>query len=466
MSYQDFIASKAVRAQRSGFEVGPSTLPPALFDWQRQIVAWALRLGSAGLFEDCGLGKTPQQLAWAQAVYWQTGKDVLILAPLAVNRQTKAEGEKFGVEVHVCRSQEDVKSGVNIANYEMLKAFDPRHFAGVVLDESSILKNFMGKTKRMLMQAFAGTPYRLCCTATPAPNDHMELGNHADFLGIMKSTEMLTRWFINDGGQAGAYRLKGYATRDFWSWVASWAVAMSSPEDLGYPGDGYHLPPLTTVPHVVAADDTDFARGRLVNTDAISATTLHAELRKTADARAEVAANLANASTESWVIWCHTDYEADAIMARIRDAEEVRGSMPLARKERALEEFTAGNIRVLVTKPRIAGWGLNWQHVRNMVTVGPSYSFEAMYQAIRRCWRFGQDREVFHHVVMAPRESSIFNSVQTKEERHNTMATAIREVGHELAKSADRRELRSYHASRPVALPQFMNLERSYADAV
>jgi hypothetical protein len=455
MSYQDFIRSKHVRHEYSGFDVSASDMLASLHPWQREISAWACRKGRAALFEGCGLGKTPQQLAWADAVVRHTDRPVLIVAPLAVNRQTIREGEKFGVEVHGCRSQDDVFPGINITNYEMLRHFDPSVFSGVVLDESGILKSFMGKTKRQLIDFVQSVPYRLPCTATPAPNDLMEIGNHADFLGVMKSTEMLTRWFINDGAQAGAYRLKGYAERDFWQWVASWAVCIQSPADLGHPDDRYILPPLKTVQHVVKTDETAFDRGLLVETNALNIKSLHAELRKSAPARAAKVAEIVNGTDEPALVWCHTDYEAVELMRRIPDAIEVRGSMPMEAKTANLESFMSGNARVLVTKPRIAGWGLNLQFCRTMVTVGPSFSFESRYQSVRRCWRYGQDRPVFDHVVMTRREAAIFNAAQAKEESHNTMAESIRRVGHEL-NNAPRRELAEYNPRQAVVVPKFL----------
>jgi superfamily II DNA or RNA helicase len=451
--YVEFIKSKHIRAGASGFD--PRDINPLLFDWQREIVAWACRKGRAALFEDCGLGKTPQQLEWARQVVNHTGGNVLIVAPLAVGRQTVAEGGKFGIEVHQVRNQDQVRPGINITNYEMVEHFTPEHFAGVVLDESSILKAFMGTTKRLLISMFRGVPYRLACTATPAPNDHTELGNHSEFLGYLTLQEMQSRWFVNDGFDAGKYRLKGHAEDDFWRWVASWAVCISNPEDLGYDGSAFKLPPLSTITHVVQVDETAFDKGMLINVERLSATSLHHELRDTAKVRAEKVAELVNGGTEQAVIWCHTDYEADALMGCLKDAEEVRGSMTVDRKSRTLEGFSLGNVRVLVTKPKIAGWGLNWQHCNLMATVGPSYSFEMRYQAVRRCWRFGQIRPVFDHVVMTRREATVYNAATAKEERHNSMAEAIRKVGHDLTRMTGR-NLSPYQPAQAIQLPRFL----------
>lgn len=450
-SYQDFIRSKHVRCGWQGFESGVPH--DTLYDWQKAVVEWACKKGRAALFEDCGLGKTFQQLEWARQVHRHTGGNVLIVAPLAVNQQTAREAERLDMYIAQARTQDDVRHGVSITNYEMLHHFTPESFAGVVLDESSILKSFMGTTKRRLVEWFKCTPYRLACTATPAPNDHTELGNHSEFLGIYSLQEMQSRWFVNDGFESGKYRLKGHAQRDFWEWVASWAVCIQTPADLGYDATGYNLPPLETHQHIVAQDET--GNGMLVDVSKISATGLHQELRKSAPDRADVAAEIVNASTECAVVWCHTDYEADELIKRIPDAVEVRGSMPIEKKSDNLAAFTDGRARVMVSKPRICGWGLNWQHCNLMVTVGPSYSFESRYQAVRRCWRYGQTRPVQDHVIMTRREASIFNAACAKEDRHNDMATAIRRVGHDLTRHG-RRELETYSAVDAIKLPAFL----------
>ena len=280
--YGEFLNRKRRKAKEMGFAVDAARLNPKAFDWQRDIVAWACRLGRAALFCDTGMGKTLMQLMWAQEVCGESGGDVLILAPLAVAKQTQREGEKFGIPVTVCRRQEDVRPGINVTNYEVLHHFTPGHFAGVVLDESSILKAFMGKTKQAILRAFERTPYKLACTATPSPNDHLELGNHAEFLGVMPSNEMIMRWFINDTMAAGSYRLKGHAERDFWQWVSSWAVSLSKPSDLGYSDAGFSLPPLDIQTHVVEVDATIDAGAALFRDVSLGATTLHKELRLTA----------------------------------------------------------------------------------------------------------------------------------------------------------------------------------------
>ncbi len=420
--YAAFLASKESRVIPAGIEPGP--LNPMLFPFQREIVEWALRLGRAALFTSCGTGKTPMQLEWAQRVVESTGGSVLILCPLAVAQQTVREGEKFGIKVAYARSQAAAKhAGITATNYEMLKAFDPGAFAGVVLDESSILKSFMGATKRKLMEAFARTPYRLCCTATPAPNDHMEIGNHSEFLGVLPSCEMLTRWFINDTSNFGTYRLKHHAVDAFWDWVASWAVCVDRPSDLGnYSDAGFVLPSLTVTKHSVPVDLTIDRGDRLFRLPELSATSLHKEKRLTASTRADrLAVVLAAESKETWVVWCDTDYEADALTAVLPDAVEVRGSHPLERKEEALWRFTCGHTKQLIVKPRIAGFGLNWQHCARVGFIGPSFSYEQWYQAIRRTWRFGQTRDVRVHVIMAETERAVWDVLQRKAGEHEAM---------------------------------------------
>ncbi len=455
-AYAAFLAGKHVRADWQGFEVAPDALPAAMFAFQRQTTLWALRKGRAALFLDCGLGKSLCQLAWAREVCRHTGGNVLILAPLAVAAQTRDEGEKFGIPVTICRTQEDVRPGINITNYEMLAHFDAAAFAGVVLDESGILKNYTGKVKQALVTAFADTPYKLCCTATPAPNDHIELGNHSEFLGIMPSYEMLTRWFINDAKETGVYRLKGHAEADFWRWVASWAVCVRTPSDLGYPDDGFVLPALELRHETVRLDLTVGAEdGQLFRAPTMNATTLHREMRLTAAARAERVAEIVNASDETWVVWCHTDYEADELKQRIPDAIEVRGSMPPHIKEAKLRQFLTGHARILISKPSVAGWGLNMQFCAHVAFVGSSYSFESQYQAIRRVWRFGQQSPVECVMVAGETEGPVLETLRRKMEAHERMSDAMREATREEQDRA-RLTLDAYAPQVPMRLPAWL----------
>lgn len=435
--YAVFLRSKELRPQSHGFDVDESAINPALFPFQRKIVRWALRRGRAAVFAGTGLGKTGMQLEWARHVIEHEvrmgagvmGEDparVLILAPLAVAPQTVREGAKFGIIVKQVRGQDEVGgAGIYVTNYEMLDKFDPAKFVGVVLDESSRIKDLTGKQRTAIIEAFKETPYRLACTATPAPNDHVELGNHAQFLGVLAVNEMLCRWFVNDTKDVGNWRLKWHATDDFWRWVHSWAVSCEKPSDLGpeFSDAGYVLPRLVETEHVVAADATmEVPDGFLIRTGSLSATSLHKEGRLTTDIRAaEVAAVVAAEAGEKWIIWCNTNYEADALMAMIPGVVEVRGNTSPDEKERILDEFSSGRISKLLTKPSIAGHGLNWQHVARVAFVGLSYSYEQLYQAIRRCWRFGQEREVHVHYIRADTEGQVLDAIHRKQAGHEEM---------------------------------------------
>jgi len=419
--YIDFLKSKQHEVIDIGFE--PSQpINSKLFDWQQDITRWGLRRGTAALFEDCGLGKTPQQLEWANHVAAYTSGRVLIVTPLAVAPQTKREGEKFGIEARICRAQSDTAKGLNITNYEMLEHFDLEKFSGIVLDESSILKAYMGKTKRYLVDKCKNIPYRLCCTATPAPNDHMELLNHAEFLGIMRSSEALSIWFINDTKNSGTYRLKKHAIKSFWEWVSSWAVCLRNPADLGYSADGYVLPKLNTVEHILGVSeiDTNFEDGFIRKVET-SATAFHKEKRHTAVARAGETADIVKQDNEQHLVWCNTDYEADLLKKYIPDAVEVRGSHKTEYKERTALDFVDGNIRALISKPKIFGFGLNFQNCHNTEFCGLDYSYESYYQAIRRLLRFGQKYEVNCHIVLGSTEKHILDVMRRKEAQQNEM---------------------------------------------
>lgn len=422
MDYIDFLKSKQVTVTASGFDVDISELNSALFDWQKAIVKLALKKGKFALFLDTGLGKTLCQLVWGNEVCKHTGGNVLILAPLAVSKQTQKEGEKFGIEVNICRSQSDVKNGINITNYEMLEHFDTSSFVGVVLDESSILKSYMGATKISIINAFKDTPYKLSCTATPSPNNQMEILNQAEFLGIMKSHEALAIWFINDTSSSGNYMLKGHAVKSFWEWVSSWAVCISKPSEIGYSDEGYILPKLNEIEVIIPIDETseDVDEGffRKIETNA---TAFHKEKRITAEQRAIKCAEIVNKDDEQYLIWCNTDYEADLLKKYIPTAIEVRGSDKPEHKEQAAIDFVNGNIRVLISKPRIFGYGLNFQNCHNTVFCGLDYSYESYYQSIRRFWRFGQKSEVNAYIVIGSTEQQILGVVREKEKKQLEM---------------------------------------------
>jgi hypothetical protein len=430
MTYYDFLSQKSVLPKPHGFKSG--ALPPKLFDWQKAVTRFSVKIGRAGNFEDCGLGKTAQQIAWAQQVYQHTGAPVLILAPLAVAPQTKREGDKFGVPVNIAETAEDIVPGVNVTNYEKLDKFDTSIFSGVVLDESSILKAYTGKVKRAIVRKFSDTPYRLSCSATPAPNDLMELLNQAEFLGIMKSSEALSCWFIADQSNAGHYRLKGHAEKDFWRWVASWAVCISKPSDIGYSDDGYILPKLAENDVTVRAPEEQNIFLACREKPDMSATGFHREKRKTLKQRAEKCAEIADSTDEQCVIWCYQNDEADALKKLLPDAVEIRGSDTAKAKESAALRFIQGDVQTLISKPSIFGYGLNFQNCRNCIFCGLDYSYESYYQAVRRFYRFGQPLPVRVWRVIGENEKQILETINRKARMKSnmgrSMADAMRDV--------------------------------------
>ena len=412
MTYEQFLAQKASVIPVCGFAFDKAEMNPNMFEWQKDIVCWALKKGKAALFEDCGLGKTIQQLEWCRIIAEHTNQPCLILAPLAVSQQTVREGEKFGIPVNICRSQDDVVEGVNITNYEILDHFDLSQFGGIALDESSILKHYSSKMRTQIIESCQDVPFKLSCTATPAPNDYMELGNQSEFLGVMRRTEMLSMFFVHDGGQTSKWRLKGHAARDFWAWLASWAVVITTPADLGYPADGFDLPDIN-IEYVTAPSELPVA-----STLSERRTARRASM---AD-RCEVAAGLIDDDPdEPWLVWCDMNAEADTLRTLIPDCVEVRGSDPASRKEEYLIGFSHGDVDRLVTKPSIAGFGLNWQRCHNMIFVGLSDSYEMLYQAIRRCWRFGQDHAVNVYIVTSEAEGAVRENIQRKDEQCKAM---------------------------------------------
>lgn len=417
-SYAEFIATKLGRDHGNGFD--PPVLSPLLYPFQRDVVAWALQRGRSAIFADCGLGKTPMQLEWAHRVHEHTGQDVLILAPLAVAAQTQREGAKFGIEVKIARDLADVRQGVNVANYERLHRLTEHEWGGLVLDESSILKAFDGRTRRDLTAFAQPIPYRLACTATPSPNDYEELGGHAEFLGVMTRKVMLAEFFINDGISAAHWRLKGHARRAYWRWLAGWARAFRSPADLGYDSGGFDLPPLNV--ETISVDAANqVSEDRLFAIPVATLAERRQARRESIGERVDIAASIVNESAEPWVVWCDLNAESDALARAIPDAVEVRGSDDPEKKERDLLAFTFGDARAIVTKPSIAGWGLNWQHCPNVLFVGLSDSYEAYYQAVRRCWRFGQTCPVRVVIVASNREHAVLENVRRKERQAGEM---------------------------------------------
>ena len=457
--YAAFLESKSIRAPLRGVATMP-TLAPHLFPFQRAAVEFGLRAGSWGLFYDTGLGKTACELEWCQHAAEASNGRALILTPLAVARQIEAEGRRWGYEVRVIREQADAGDGINVCNYDRLEKLDPSAFGAVALDESSILKAFTGRTSRALIDAFAGHRWRMAATATPAPNDHMELGQHCEFLGIMPSNEMLMRWFISDQTEMGRYRLKGHATRSFWDWMASWSRMAEHPRDMGDPIAGFDLPALEIHRHHATGVMVTMP-GELFAGLAVSATDMHAVKRQTATARAEVVAELVLANREPWIVWCDTDYEADALARSLAPAKEqvreVRGSHPLERKEAALDDFASGRARVIITKPAICGHGLNWQHAAHMVFVGRTFSYESYYQAVRRAWRFGQKRAVEVHLIVAAGEDSIGRVIDRKGTDHAKMKRDMTEAMRR-AMSEEATTRQPYNPQHSGSLPRWMEM--------
>lgn len=422
MDYQRFLKSKQITIEPSGFQA--KSLNPSLFEFQSDIDRWAIGRGRAAVFADCGLGKTPMQLVWAEAVTRELNKPVLILAPLAVSKQTEREGKKFGIKAKVATSDMDVKkTGIYVTNYEKIQHFDPSRFGGVVLDESSILKSFTGATRNLLIDRFRHTPMKMCCTATPAPNDFMELGNHSEFLGVLTRTEMLSTFFVHDGGDTSKWRLKGHAEEEYWKWICQWAVMIRKPSDLGYSDEGFTLPPLTYHSHVVSSNRP--LDGFLFQVEAQTLEERRSARRVSLDERVQVTADMVNASSEPWLVWCDLNAEGDALTKAIPDAVQVAGADSDEQKESRMLGFADGQFRVLVTKPSIAGYGMNWQHCPNTAFVGLSDSWEKWYQAIRRVWRFGQKKPVHCHVVTSEAEGAVVKNIQRKEADAARMAAEM-----------------------------------------
>ena len=425
MTYEEFIARKRFVAESVGFD--PELLGSHLFPFQADIVRWALKLGRAAVWADCGLGKSIIALEWAAAVCKKERGSVLILTPLAVASQFVSEGEKFGIQVTQCREVGDIRPGINVTNYERLDRFDPAAFVGVVADESSIVKDYTSKTRNALIETFSRTKYRLACTATPAPNDHMELGNHAEFLGVMSRTEMLAMFFTHDGGSTQDWRIKGHARSVFWKWVSSWAVAIRKPSDLGYEDGGFVLPPLNVHQRVVSAG-ADFTRnqGTLFAVEARGLSEQREARRASLVDRVSAAAEIVSAEpSESWLVLCDLNDESTALTNAIAGAVEITGSDSSDEKEKRITAFVRCETRIVVSKSSIVGLGLNLQHCARIMFVGLSHSFELWYQAIRRVYRFGQTRPVECHVITSDADGAVVANLTRKQAEAAEMMSEI-----------------------------------------
>lgn len=409
MQYEDFIKSKKTKQKFHGFKCGE--LPANLFDFQKCIVQKAVMRGRYAVFADCGLGKTAIQLAWADQVVKHSKKPVVILAPLAVSAQTIQEGKKFGIVVSKYDNQTD--AGIYITNYEQLEKIDCSIFSGVVLDESSILKNYSGAYRNLIIESFVNTPYKIACTATPSPNDELEIGNHAEFLGIMSSIDMRAVFFITDKDRQNGYRLKRFAKNDFYSWVGSWSSVLSTPADIGYSADGYVLPDLIIKEIQVSTQKKD--NGMLFNDSAVSATEFNAELRRSIRERVSKVVEIVNQSTDNVIIWVKHNEEADLLLSLLPDAKEVRGSDPIEKKEKLLLGFAQNEFKQLITKVKIAQFGLNYQNCHRQIFCSFDFSFESLYQAIKRCHRYGQKNTVEINLITTDTMLNVIDSIKEKE---------------------------------------------------
>lgn len=457
MSYSSFVSEKLSTAPATGISDG-FTVPESLFPHQRALVEWALMRGRAAIFADTGLGKSRMQLAWSDAVAKFTGGRVLILAPLAVAAQTVGEGEEIGVKVTLCRTGSDVRDGINITNYDRLHHFDCSMFDGVVLDESSIIKHHDTRTLAVLLTAFKSTRFKLCATATPAPNDWTELGTHAEFLGVCSRQEMLAEFFTHDGGDTSVWRLKGHARHIFWRWVCQWGALVRRPSDLGFDDSAYKLPPLHLHEHVVECEMP--LNGMLFAAEAQTLSERRDARRRSMADRVAECASIVNAdASEPWVIWCELNAEGEALRKAIPGAVEIAGADDVDTKEQRLADFAAGRIRVLISKPSIAGFGLNWQHAARMAFVGVTDSFESYYQAVRRCWRFGQKRDVHVHLFSSSAEGAVMANLKRKERDAQAMAESLSaETRDAVMKSVtgQTRQTNDYNAGQRVAVPDFL----------
>ena len=455
MGYQEFLKNKAIIDVPSGINV--KTVNDKLFDFQTDITKWSLSRGRSCIFADCGLGKTPMQLSWANQIRSKIG-DVLIVAPLAVSSQTVKEGVKFGVELEYSRTGEKSKTGITITNYEMLHTFSPDDFDGIVLDESSILKSYTGKFRNQIIETYGRIPNKLACTATPAPNDLMELGNHSEFVGAMSRSEMLSMFFVHDGGETQKWRLKGHAQSDFWQWVCSWAVMVRKPSDLGYDDNGFTLPSLNMHEIIVEADHMQ-ATETLFKMEAQTLQDRQRARRDSIEERCKQAAIIANSSDEPWIIWCDRNDESRILSQIINDSHEIKGADSPEYKEKTMLGFSDGTVKRLITKPSIAGFGMNWQHCCKVIFVGLSDSYEKFYQAVRRTWRFGQENEVDCYVVTSSDEGAVVANIKRKEKQARSMAAGMVENMHVYNQQnlqPLKRDKTVYSPSKKITIPKWM----------
>lgn len=430
MTYEEFLKTKDFKTVRAGFEC--DELNENLFDYQKAIVKWALRKGRCALFEDTGMGKTIQQLAWADAVCKHTNGSVLILAPLAVSKQTVKEAERFGITAKLAESQEDCIQGINVTNYEKIHKFDTDEFQGIVLDESSIMKSYSGKTTKDLQERFIHTPYKLCCTATPSPNDYTEIGTTCEFLGVMPRSEMLSTFFINNMLKEHiGWRLKRHAEKEFFKWMATWAMTIDNPSNIGFDGSAFILPELNIQTHIL---DSEPDENRLFAAFAETLTERRQARKKSLADRVKLTSEIVK-DTEQCLVWCDFNYESEELKNTIPNSVEVKGSDTSQHKENTMIGFSNGTVKTLISKPSICGFGMNWQNCHDMVFCGLSDSFEQFYQAVRRCYRFGQKEQVNVHVIISEAETNVLTNIQRKQAEHNRMKEEMIAIMSDISKA-------------------------------
>ncbi len=456
--YNEFLQSKAVLDQPSGFDVDLKLLNQYLMDWQKVIVRWVIARGRAAIFADCGLGKTIMQLDWLRIISEYTKAPVLDIAPLAVAEQTVDEGKKFGIKVNLCNSQKNVVQGINIINYEKMHKFDMKKFSGVCADESSRIKDFSSQTAMAMIDSFSRTPYRLACTATPSPNDWAEIGTHAEFLGAMTRSEMLSTFFINDTKDTGEWRLKGHVKDNyFWKWMSSWAVMISKPSDLGFSDEGYILPEIKYHEHII--ESINKPMGSFFNLPVKGLQSRGKVRRDTIDIRCNEAAQLINSTQDSWIVWCGLNDEGINLTKQIDGAVEVAGRHTDDEKAKRMRDFTKGIINRLVSKCKISGHGMNWQHCSHAAFIGLSDSWEAFYQAVRRIWRFGQLNEVHIHIFIEEREGPVLQNIKAKEIKAQQMIAGTIEHTKEFTKQEITKLSRTvidYNTEMEMEIPQWL----------
>lgn len=465
MTYEQLIKERTtIKSQTDSIQVKREDLNKNLFEFQKDIVRWALAKGRAAIFASCGTGKTICQLEWANFVQKHTDKPVIVLAPLAVSSQTVEEGQKFGIKVTLCNDCNDVDlHGINVTNYEKLDKFQNIEWGGVVLDESSILKSFIGKVRSQIIDNFCTTPFRLACTATPAPNDYMELGNHSEFLGIMSYSEMLSMFFVHDGGETSKWRLKGHAEKVFWEWLSSFCVFVDNPKDIGYDQIGYDLPPLHTIECYV-----DKTSDEIPLVSSMTLTDRRNAKRDSIEKKVSYIVDFLQTKgiltkgehdREKYIIWCDLNKEQDTIAAALGDScVSIQGSTPNDKKISLLHDWMKKDIPIMVTKAQMFGYGLNLQNCHNMIFFGLNDSYEQYYQAVRRCWRFGQTNDVNVYIVTSIGEGAIQENIKRKQADHEKMRTEM--VLH--TKEITAKELRGtyrimteYKPDKPMHLPNW-----------